>query len=127
MAAQRSIKGFMLCTFCGTENRPEYKFCGSCGVRLDRRHTERRTQQSGSPKCAECGHANEPGMKFCGMCGTRIERRMEERRGDSEASRAAAIANAQLPSPDVKRRATAPVAIEPEISDESPIAIPRRG
>ncbi|HEY4678362.1 MAG TPA: zinc-ribbon domain-containing protein [Candidatus Angelobacter sp.] len=117
----------MLCTFCGTENRPEYKFCGSCGVRMERRQTERRTHKSGSTTCAGCGQVNEPGMKFCGMCGTRIERRMEERRGDSEASRAAAIANAQLPSPDVKRRATAPVAIEPEISDESPIAIPRRG
>jgi len=118
----------MLCTFCGTENRPEYKFCGSCGVRLDRRHTERRTQQSGSPKCAGCGHANDPGMKFCGMCGTRIERRMEERRGTGDASRAAAIANAQLPPPDVKRKSTTLVAAPPaEPSDETPVALPRRG
>jgi hypothetical protein len=66
-------------------------------------------------------------MKFCGMCGTRIERRMEERRGSAEASRAAAIANAQLPSPDVKRRAATQVAIAPEESDESPVAPARRG
>jgi len=118
----------MLCTFCGTENRPEYKFCGSCGVRLDRRHAERRTHQSGSAKCAGCGHVNEPGMKFCGMCGTRVERRMEERRGSNDASRAAAIANAQLPPPDVKRKSTTLVAAPiTEPSDETPVALPRRG
>ena len=116
----------MLCTFCGTENRPEYKFCGSCGVRLERRQAERRTHKSGSTTCAECGQVNEPGMKFCGMCGTRIERRMEERRGAGEASRAAAIANAQLPSPDVKRRTATQVVELPE-KDEAPIATPRRG
>src|SRR6201998_4931687 len=118
----------MLCTFCGTENRPEYKFCGSCGVRLDRRHAERRTHQSGSTKCAGCGHVNEPGMKFCGMCGTRIERRPEAPRGAGAASRAAAIANAQLPPPDVKRKSTTLVATPvAEPSDETPVALPRRG
>jgi double zinc ribbon protein len=114
----------MLCTFCGTENRPEYKFCGTCGVRMERRQTERRTHKPGSTTCAGCGHENEPGMKFCGMCGTRIERRTEERRGAGDASRAAAIANAQLPSPDVKRRAATQVAV-PE-PDEAPVVIPRR-
>jgi hypothetical protein len=118
----------MLCTFCGTENRPEYKFCGTCGVRMDRRQAERRTHQSGSTKCAGCGHVNEPGMKFCGMCGTRIERRMEERRVTGDASRAAAIANAQLPPPDVKRRSTTLVAAPTEEpSDKTAVALPRRG
>ncbi|MGB9121679.1 MAG: zinc ribbon domain-containing protein [Candidatus Angelobacter sp.] len=116
----------MLCTFCGTDNRPEYKFCGSCGVRLERRQAERRSHQSGSTKCAGCGHVNEPGMKFCGMCGTRVDRRMEERRGTGDAARAAAIANAQLPPPEVRGRATTQVAAPPE-SDEAPVALPRRG
>src|SRR5438270_6549990 len=116
----------MLCTFCGTENRPEYKFCGTCGVRMERRQVERRTHQAGSTKCAGCGHVNEPGMKFCGMCGTRIERRTEERRGSSDASRAAAIANAQLPPPDVKRKSGAQVVAVAEKSDEAPVALPRR-
>src|SRR5438309_4792584 len=116
----------MLCTFCGTENRPEYKFCGTCGVRMERRQVERRTHQAGSTKCAGCGHVNEPGMKFCGMCGTRIERRLEERRGSSDASRAAAIANAQLPPPDVKRKSSAQIAVA-EQSDEAPVTLPRRG
>ncbi len=116
----------MLCTFCGTENRPEYKFCGTCGVRMERRQVERRTHQAGSTKCAGCGHVNEPGMKFCGMCGTRIERRTEERRGSSDASRAAAIANAQLPPPDVKRKPSTQVVAVAEKADETPVALPRR-
>ena len=92
----------MQCTFCGTENRPEYKFCGMCGVRLERRQAERRVRQGGmSVKCASCGHLNEPGLKFCGMCGTRTERRVQDRRGSAnEELRAAAIANAQLPTPE---------------------------
>lgn len=116
----------MLCTFCGTENRPEYKFCGSCGVRMERRQAERRTHKSGSTTCAGCGHVNDSGMKFCGMCGTRIDRRMEERRGSGDASRAAAIANAQLPSPDIKRKAATQVVELPE-KDEAPIVTRRRG
>ena len=92
----------MQCTFCGMDNRPEYKFCGMCGVRLERRQAERRVQQSGARiKCASCGHQSDPGLKFCGMCGARIERRLLDRRGaDPEESRAAAIANAQLPTPE---------------------------
>jgi hypothetical protein len=94
---------------------------------MERRQVERRSHQSGSAKCAGCGHVNEPGMKFCGMCGTRVDRRMEERRGASEASRAAAIANAQLPSPEVKSRATTQVAAPPVSSDEARVELPRRG
>jgi hypothetical protein len=118
----------MLCTFCGTENRPEYKFCGSCGVKLERRQMERRKDKSGvSTKCESCGHVNEPGMKFCGMCGTRVERRMVERRGSSEESRAAAIANAQLPSPDAAGRKTARVAAPAAVEEAAPVSLPRRG
>jgi double zinc ribbon protein len=119
----------MLCTFCGTENRPEYKFCGSCGVRLERRQMERRTNKSGvSTKCESCGYVNEPGMKFCGMCGTRVERRMAERRGASDEARAAAIANAQLPSPEVAGRKPARVAASTAVVEEAaPVALPRRG
>ena len=117
----------MLCTFCGTENRSEYKFCGSCGVRLERRQLERRKDESGvSTKCESCEHVNEPGMKFCGMCGTRVERRMAERRGTSDEARAAAIANAQLPSPEVAGRKTARVAAT-DVEEAAPVVLPRRG
>ena len=50
---------------------------------------------------------------------------MEERRGTGDASRAAAIANAQLPPPDVKRKSATLVAAPPaEPSDETPVALP---
>jgi len=105
----------MQCTFCGTENRPEHKFCGMCGVRMERRQAERRVRPNGvSMKCESCGHMNDPGLKFCGMCGTRVERRLQERRGsESEQARAAAIANAQLPTPEIagaRAKQRAPVA-----------------
>jgi len=96
----------MQCAFCGTENRPEYKFCGMCGVRLERRKAERRVIPRGvGVKCDSCGQPNEPSFKFCGMCGTRIERRLQERRESGDAARAGAIANVQLPTPEVKARA----------------------
>lgn len=118
----------MVCTFCGTENRAEYKFCGTCGVRLERRQAERRTHQSGvSAKCESCGQVNEAGMKFCGMCGTRIERRLQERRGTGTEPRAVAIANAQLPSPDVAGRSANKVAAPARTEDDIPVAAPRRG
>ncbi len=93
----------MLCTFCGTENRPENKFCGMCGVRLERRKTERRFRQD-SLKCPACGNANELGHKFCGMCGSRVDRRARERRAESPEQRATAMANAQLPTPEAPGR-----------------------
>jgi hypothetical protein len=97
----------MLCTFCGTDNNPENKFCGMCGVRLERRKIERRVRHgTASLKCASCGHVCEAGTTFCGMCGARIERRVTERRTNEE--RANAIANVQLPSPEVPEAPEAP-------------------
>ena len=95
----------MLCTFCGTENRPENKFCGMCGVRLERRQTDRRGQRNTNVKCSSCGNINEPGYKFCGMCGTRIERRLNDRRGNefSEQNRTRAP-GAEMASPTTERR-----------------------
>jgi Double zinc ribbon len=95
----------MLCTFCGTENRPENKFCGMCGVRLERRQADRRAQRNTNVKCSSCGNINEPGYKFCGMCGTRIERRLNDRRGNefSEQNRTRAP-GAEMASPATARR-----------------------
>jgi class 3 adenylate cyclase/tetratricopeptide (TPR) repeat protein len=50
----------MICAACGTENRPDARFCGECGSPL-------------SPACPACGAANEPGRKFCYQCGTALE------------------------------------------------------
>ena len=97
----------MICTFCGTENREGNRFCGMCGVRLERRKVERRANATdgGNTECSSCGHVNEPGYKFCGMCGYRIDRRTLERRGAPEKRRANAMANAQLPTPESRRSA----------------------
>src|SRR5260370_42151509 len=95
----------MLCTFCGTENGPENKFCGMCGVRLERRKAERRNRQDGL-KCQACGHSNESAHKFCGLCGSRVDRRAVERRASPEEPRATAMANAQLPPPETPGRAS---------------------
>jgi hypothetical protein len=110
----------MLCTFCGTDNRPENKFCGMCGVRLERRKVERRVHQSSaSAKCPSCDHVNEQGHKFCAMCGARVDRRVSERRtGADEQPRAAAIANAQIPGPEGPPVATAEAVTFPEPREE---------
>ncbi|HMF89183.1 MAG TPA: hypothetical protein VKL40_00965, partial [Candidatus Angelobacter sp.] len=69
-------------------------------MKLERRKVERRVRHgAASLKCASCGHVCEPGSTFCGMCGARIERRLSTRRAAEE--RATAIANVQLPSPDL--------------------------
>src|SRR5437016_6726691 len=100
----------MMCTFCGSGNRPENKFCGMCGVRMERRQQERRTSRTENLRCSACNHVNEPGHKFCGMCGAKIERRVKERRGNGmpayalageNPGRAVALANAQLPTPEM--------------------------
>lgn len=90
----------MHCSFCGTENRPENRFCGICGVRLDRRKAERRVLQDGTHlKCQSCETVNEPGYKFCGTCGSRIERRHGERRGASVSAGGTQKASASESSP----------------------------
>jgi len=112
----------MLCTFCGTENRPENKFCGMCGVRLERRRVERRAPGKDSMKCPSCGNLTELGHRFCGMCGSRVDRRIRERRAESpEQPRATAMANAQLPPPEglAGQSEMAPVADAPVTVDET--------
>ncbi|HEY7023551.1 MAG TPA: adenylate/guanylate cyclase domain-containing protein, partial [Candidatus Limnocylindrales bacterium] len=49
----------MICSTCGTENKPGAKFCNECGVALE----------SG---CPNCGAVNKPGAKFCNECGTTL-------------------------------------------------------
>ena len=47
----------MVCSNCGTENRPGRRFCGGCAAPL-------------ALLCPSCGVANEPDMRFCGECAT---------------------------------------------------------
>lgn len=119
----------MLCSFCGTDNRPEYKFCGMCGVRLERRQAERRMSQGASTKCPDCSHVNDSSQKFCGMCGSRVERRLQERRstGSTEGEpRAVAIANAQLPTPDIISKTKPQVVTTAPSTPDIPVSLPRK-
>jgi Double zinc ribbon len=110
VAGRRQVsRELMLCTFCGTENGPENKFCGMCGVRLERRKAERRARHD-SLKCQSCGHTNEQDQKYCGMCGSRVDRRTQDRRASSPGQfRATAMANAQLPTPEAIVRKSQPL------------------
>jgi class 3 adenylate cyclase/tetratricopeptide (TPR) repeat protein len=49
----------MNCLACGTENRPDRRFCRQCGLPL-------------ANVCGVCGASNEPGDRFCGNCGTTL-------------------------------------------------------
>jgi class 3 adenylate cyclase/predicted ATPase len=49
----------VICSSCGTENKPGRRFCVECGSPL-------------AAACPSCGSAIEPGEKFCGSCGTAL-------------------------------------------------------
>ena len=64
----------MRCAACGTENRPDRKFCAQCGAGLAR-------------ACPACGAANLPGERFCGDCGRPLEDAGRDRRGRQQPPR----------------------------------------
>ena len=49
----------MVCANCGTDNKPERRFCSNCGRPL-------------SIVCPACGSVNDAPDKFCGNCGTAL-------------------------------------------------------
>ena len=49
----------MTCSKCGVENRPERRFCRSCGTPL-------------TVECSSCGTGNDPTDRFCGSCGSEL-------------------------------------------------------
>ena len=51
----------VICSNCGTENRPGAKFCSECATPL-------------AASCPTCGTANPPGAKFCSECATPLAR-----------------------------------------------------
>ncbi len=75
----------MNCGSCGTENRPDRKFCLRCGAPL-------------AARCPSCGASNEPDAAFCGECGTRL------RAAGQAAGDAAADAVPQRAAPVAERR-----------------------
>ena len=53
--------GCLFCSQCGTDARPDDRFCRRCGVLLERESL-----------CSACGNPCHPGDRFCGSCGTRL-------------------------------------------------------
>ncbi|MDE7167450.1 MAG: zinc-ribbon domain-containing protein [Clostridia bacterium] len=51
----------MICKKCGAENPENFKFCQSCGSRLD-----------GKKICTSCGAELDEDAKFCGVCGKSV-------------------------------------------------------
>ena len=70
----------MICSNCGTENRPGAKFCSECATLL-------------AAGCPTCGSANPPSAKFCSECATPLQS------GARPADAAAALAIAASPTP----------------------------
>ena len=56
VAASSTLRA-VICSNCGTQNRPDRKFCSECAAPL-------------AVVCPNCGAANQPGEKFCGECAT---------------------------------------------------------
>src|SRR5262245_43780444 len=50
----------MTCRSCGTETKPEQRFCTACGAPLGQ-------------ACRSCGAENAAGARFCGNCGSALE------------------------------------------------------
>ncbi len=55
----------MNCPKCGKELKPNAKFCGACGTKIE--------APTAGLKCPKCGKELKPGAKFCGGCGTKLE------------------------------------------------------
>ena len=53
-------KEALICSVCGTENRPGAKFCTECGSPF-------------AAPCPTCGTVNPPGAKFCSECATPLQ------------------------------------------------------
>ncbi len=50
----------MQCPACRHENPADFRFCESCGARLER-------------SCLTCGESASPSASFCGKCGSALE------------------------------------------------------
>ena len=82
----------MVCSSCGTENKPGRRFCVECGAGL-------------ASACPTCGAAVEAGEKFCGSCGTRLAAGTQEPGGP--------VGPGGPAGPGGTRAAAAPLAPEP--------------
>src|SRR5260221_2092409 len=94
----------MTCLACGSENKPENRFCGLCGVAVT-------GNQPAATTCASCGNTNEPTYSFCGKCGAKIERREPAKVGSANA-----IAHENLRTVDLA--ASSPRGTSPKLAEK---------
>ena len=105
----------MTCHVCGSENKPEDRFCGSCGVALSGR-------QAVVTTCSSCGNINEPNYKFCGKCGAKIERRIVAEDGEAAAITLEGVRAADLAASSPQEVRSKPTEKPPESSATVPSA-----
>lgn len=107
----------MTCLVCGSENKPENRFCGLCGgVLVGRRQGEDDAGQSPATACASCGNTNDPIYNFCGTCGVKIERRKLAEGGSADAT-----AHESLPTADLA--ASSPRGALPKLTEKPLMAL----
>lgn len=78
----------MICSSCGTENRPGAKFCSECATPL-------------STVCPTCSTANPPSAKFCSECATPLQPVVHAPALGARAASAQPIAPGTEPAPPV--------------------------
>jgi len=96
------------CPQCGTPNREESKFCGSCGQPLG---------AVSGVACAMCGTDNPPGNTVCSQCGARLVPlavRASEEESELVEEEAVAVTRPEEEPASVEEGALAPESIEGE-------------
>ncbi len=94
----------MQCSNCGTENRPEVRFCRKCGYPLAVNSASASQVPDGtmpSVVCSVCGATVKAGGRFCPRCGTTLDASMSKVASSSpavERASAEAAGNAALRS-----------------------------
>jgi ribosomal protein L40E len=67
----------MRCPNCGTENRPDLRFCEQCGTLLEAAALpgveEARSEVAALQSCPRCGARSRAAARFCRQCGTPLE------------------------------------------------------
>lgn len=69
----QSLTAVSMCSQCGYSNKPEAKFCISCGAPLGSAVSEN------GKKCVQCGAVNVEDAVFCTECGSRLEEILKEK------------------------------------------------
>ena len=61
------------CTHCGTQLKPDAKFCSKCGQLVKTETIPAPVPTPAIPKCPKCGNQLAPGIKFCTSCGALVQ------------------------------------------------------